>query len=366
MLKFDQAGKVVERWFAKTMICSALRLTYEQAFAVLEDRKPEGIVVPKPVRALLQGLHVLAQQLRQRRYAAHALDLDMPEVEIVTDGTGRMTGIRRVVNDVSHQLVEECMVAANEAVAAELASRNIANIARFHEEPKEEKIEALTMQLLDMGYTPGDLRQRPNMARFLRSVKEDPLAHHVYLSVLKSMNRALYSSTETGHYGLAKNYYAHFTSPIRRYPDLVAHRLLGKCLTALGGEGYSKGRLGEIARHSSEREEVAALAERDLTEIMKYRYLDREQKQEQRPVYDAVIVSVTHYGAFVELLDLQVQGLVHVSALSSEFLRYHRGRSELINRKNRYKVGDRIRVQVEEVDFDARRVTFVLEELVAG
>ena len=361
MLKVDKDGKVIERWFAKSMIRSALRLTYEQAFAVMENRKPEGIKVPKRVCELLQGLHTLAQQFRTRRYAMHALDLDMPEVEIVTDGTGCMTGIRRVVNDISHQLVEECMVAANEAVAAELAARNIPNIARYHEEPKEEKIEALTMQLLDMGYTPGDLRHPANMARFLRSVKEDPLAHHVYLSVLKSMNRALYSSTDTGHYGLAKNYYAHFTSPIRRYPDLVAHRILGKCLSALGGEGYSKGRLAEIARHASDREEVAALAERDLTEIMKYRYLEREQKQAQRPVYDAVIVNIAQYGAFVELLDLQVQGLVHVSGLSSEFLRYHRGRSELINRKNRYKVGDRVRVQVEEVDFDARRVTFTLE-----
>ncbi|MFU8781017.1 MAG: ribonuclease R family protein, partial [Kiritimatiellia bacterium] len=363
MLKIDTAGKVVDRWFAKSIIRSALRLTYAQAFALIEKRDPEGIDVPDAIRDLLCELHGLAQQFRQRRYAAHALDLDMKEVEIVTDGTGRMTGIRRVINDVSHQLVEECMVAANEAVASELAARNIANIARFHEEPKEEKIEALTMQLLDMGYTPGDLRNQANMASFLRSVREDPLAHHVYLLVLKSMNRALYSSTETGHYGLAKNYYAHFTSPIRRYPDLVAHRLLGKCLSALGGEGYSKARLAEIARHSSEREEVAALAERDLTEIMKYRYLEHQQKEKERPVYDAVIVSVTHYGVFVELLELQLQGLVHVSALSSEFLRFHRGRSELINRKNRYKLGDSVRVKVEEVDFDARRVTFVLDDV---
>ena len=362
MLKVNPQGKVKERWFAKTQICSSLRLSYEQALAVLEDREPEGIEIPAAVQTLLRDLNELAQQFRKRRYAEHALDLDMQEVEIVTDGTGRMTGIRRVVNDISHQLVEECMVAANEAVAAELAARNIANIARYHEEPKEEKIEALTTQLIDMGYTPGDLRKPANMARFLRSVKEDPLAHHVYISVLKSMNRALYSSTDTGHYGLAKHYYAHFTSPIRRYPDLVAHRLLGKCLSALGGENYSKSRLAAIAKHSSECEEVAALAERDLTEIMKYRFLEQQQKQKQRPGYDAVIVSITNYGAFVELVELQLQGLVHISSLSSEFLRYHRGRSELINRNTRYKIGDALRVKVEEVDFDARRVTFVLDE----
>ncbi len=362
MLKVDAKGKVRDRWFAKTLIRSALRLSYQQALAVIEDREPEDIELTDEQRSVLKELHALAQQFRQRRYAQHALDLDMKEVEIVTDGTGRMTGIQRVINDVSHQLVEECMVAANEAVAAELAARNITNIARYHEEPKEEKIEALTTELVDMGYTPGDLRQPANMARFLRSVKEDPLAHHVYVSVLKSMNRALYSSTDTGHYGLAKHYYAHFTSPIRRYPDLIAHRLLGKCLSALGGEGYSKSRLAAIAKHASEREEVAANAERDLTEIMKYRFLEQQQKQKQRPVYDAVIVSVTNYGAFVELVELQLQGLVHISSLSSEFLRYHRGRSELINRNARYKIGDALRVKVEEVDFDARRVTFVLDE----
>lgn len=362
MMKVNAAGKVVERWFAKTIIRSSLRLTYQQAFAVLENREPEGITISDDVCSLLHALHGLAQKFRKRRYAQHALDLDMPEVEIVTDGTGKMTGIQKVVNDISHQLVEECMVAANEAVASELAARHIPNIARFHEEPKEEKIEALTIQLLDMGYMPGDLRQPANMARFLRSVKSEPLAHHIYLSVLKSMNRALYSSTDTGHYGLAKHYYAHFTSPIRRYPDLVAHRLLGKCLSALGGESYNKARLGDIAKHSSEREDIAALSERDLTEIMKYRYLAREQDAKKRSVYDAVIVSVTNYGAFVELIDLQVQGLVHVSSLSDEFLRFNRGRSELINRNARYKVGDRIPVCVEEVDFDARRITFLLAE----
>ncbi len=361
MMRVDAKGKVLERWFAKTIIRSAARLSYEQAFALLEGKTVDLETVTPAVVKLLHGLHAIAQCFRKRRYAAYALDLEMPEVEIVTDGQGSMTGIRKVSNDISHQLVEECMVAANEAVAAELATRNIPGIARYHEEPKEEKIETLTTQLLDMGYTPGDLRQRANMSRFLLSVKEDPLAHHVYLSVLKSMNRALYSATDSGHYGLAKAYYAHFTSPIRRYPDLIAHRLLGNFLSALGGQAYPKARLAEIARHASDREEVATLAERDLTEIMKYRYLEREQRAGHKQGYEAVIVNVTNYGAFVELVELQVQGLVHISALSAEFLRYNRGRGELINRKDRYRVGDRVQVYVTEVDFDARKITFSLD-----
>ncbi len=361
MLRINAKGKVTERWFAKTIIRSAARLCYEEAFAILQGETVDLPAVTPAVEELLKGLHAIAQMLRKRRYAQHALDLEMPEVEITTDGTGVMTGIRKVSNDISHQLVEECMVAANEAVAAELAARNIPAIARYHEDPKEEKIEELTTQLLDMGYTPGDLRQRANMSAFLRSVKDDPLAHHVYLSVLKSMNRAVYSASDSGHYGLAKAFYAHFTSPIRRYPDLVAHRLIGHFLSAHGGQSYTKARLAEIARHASDCEDVANQAERDLTEIMKYRYLDRELRAGSKQGYEAVIVNVTNYGAFVELVDLQVQGLVHISELSSEFLRYHRGRGELINRKDRYKIGDRLQVFVTEVDFDARRVTFSVD-----
>lgn len=358
MMRVDAKGNIVERWFAKSQICSKARLTYADAFAVLENRKTENAAVTSEVKGLLKGLHDLAQQWRRRRFAKFALDLDMPEVEITTDGGGVMTGITKSENDISHQLVEECMVAANEAVATELAARNIPGIARFHDEPKETKIEELTAQLISMGYAPGDLRHRRNFATFLKSVKDDPLAHHVYIAVLKSMNRAVYSANETGHYGLAKTYYSHFTSPIRRYPDLIAHRILGACLKASGGERYPKPQLEVIAAHASQCEEIADLAERDLTEIMKYRYLEQELKSGVHKEYDAVIVTVTNYGVFVELMDLQIQGMVHVSELSGDFLRYNREKAELSNRQVSFKPGLPMRVHVVEVDFDARRLTF--------
>lgn len=361
MMKVDDKGQVVERWFAKSIIRSSVRLTYEEAFEVLEKRPVEHPGVTDEVKQLLRDLHDIAQRFRQRRFDAYALNLDMPEVEVVTDGEGRMTGLRKSVNDISHQLVEECMVAANEAVATELAARNLPGIARFHEEPKEQKLEDLTAQLIEMGYTPGDLNHRRNVANFLAGIKDDPLAHHVYIAVLKSMNRAVYSAKETGHYGLAKTFYSHFTSPIRRYPDLIAHRILGDCLAAPGGQSYTKAKLGDIAARSSKQEEIADLAERDLNEIMKYRYLDRQLRGEaKREVYEAVIVNVTNYGVFVELLDLQVQGMVHVARLSDEFLRFNRGRGELSNRHRRFRAGDALEVEVTEVDFDARRLTFDL------
>ncbi len=358
MLRVDAKGKTVERWFAKSMIRSKARLTYADALAALENRKSENQAVTREVKALLKGLHEMAQQFRRSRFAKFALDLDMPEVEITTDGGGVMTGITRSENDVSHQLVEECMVSANEAVAAELAARHIPGIARFHDEPKETKIEELTALLISMGYAPGDLRQRRNFATFLKSVKDDPLAHHVYVAVLKSMNRAVYSASESGHYGLAKTFYSHFTSPIRRYPDLLSHRILGACLQAPGGERYTKAQLETMAIHSSLCEETADLAERDLTEIMKFRYLEQELKGGVHKDYDAVVVTVTNYGVFVELMDLQIQGMVHVSGLSDDFLRFDSGKRELSNGKARFKSGTPLKVHVVEIDFDARRLTF--------
>ncbi len=365
MLKVDRDGGVVGRWFAKTLIRSSARLTYREALAVLENRQDDvdNPAVTEDVAGLLHALHKVAQQFRTRRFERHALDLDVPEVEIVTDGKGTMTGIVPTENDVSHQLVEECMVAANEAVASELASRHIASVARFHDDPKPTKIEELTDLLQGMGYSPGDLSKQRNMARFLHQIEKDPLSHHVHVAVLKSMNRAIYSSTHTGHYGLAKAYYSHFTSPIRRYPDLIVHRQLASCLHATGAARYDRAQLASIAAHASEREEVSDTAERALCEIMKYRYLERQLETGELEEYDAVIVAVTNYGVYVELEDLRVQGLVHVSSLSGSFLRFNRKRSELRNRGLRYGVGDSLRVQVAEIDLDARRLSFNLSQL---
>ena len=357
MMKVDSHGAVVARWFAKTVIRSSARLTYGEALGVLEGGRRSRKITPA-VAELLKDLNKLSQLFRKRRFAAHALDLDVPEVEIITDGDGNMTGLKPTVNDISHQLVEECMVAANEAVAAELAGRHIASITRFHDSPKPEKLEELTDLLIGMGYAPGDLTKQQVMAKFLRDIEGEPLAHHVHIAVLRSMNRAIYSSTQAGHYGLAKTYYTHFTSPIRRYTDLIIHRQLADCLCAPGGQRYDKPQLASIALHATEREQVSDTAERSLTEIMKYRYLERELASGNETAYDAVVVTVTNFGAFVELDDLRLQGLVHVSSLSGEFLKFNRERSELRNRKVRFGVGDKLKVRIVEVDLDARRLTF--------
>lgn len=358
-------GDVISRTFAKTIIRSKQRLTYEEAMASLKlafsGRPARGKVGPES-QTLLKKLHDLAQQFRKKRFGSNALDLDVPEIQFVIGDDGMISGITVAVNDESHQLVEECMVAANEAVAAELVKRGFPVISRIHEPPKREKIEDLTMQLIAMGLKPGDLTHRANMARFLKSVAKDPLAYHIRVAVLRSMNRAIYSEEVLGHFGLSKKYYAHFTSPIRRYPDLVLHRQLAVALTGRekGGKPYTTDEIAVVSEHCTRTEFTADEAERDIIEIKKYRYLDQQLKRKKPVIFDAVVVNVTNFGMFIEVLDLQLQGLVHISSISQKFVRYDRARKALVAGKELYKLGKKIRVFAAKVDFDKRQIDFSL------
>ena len=381
----DAGGNITSKKFAKTIIKSKLRLTYEQAFAALQsmgaagesagkneaaarrgNRAPEKRsapaqpAIPEYAQKLLKQLHALAQQFRAKRFAQYALDLDVPENEIVIGKDGMIEDIRLVENDISHQLIEECMVAANEAVVTELANRQVAVMARVHEPPREDKIEDLVVQLTGMGFKPMDLYSRKNLATFLKSVANHPLAYSIRTAILRSMNRAVYSSSCDGHYALAKKFYGHFTSPIRRYPDLVLHRQLAMILAPGSGKYYEKGELTGIALSCTQTEMDADQAERDLLEIKKYRYLEQQLKRKHPRIYDAVVVSCVNFGMFVEIVNLQIQGLVHVSAISDRFVKFDRSAGALKAGKETYKSGRKVKVRVVKTDFDKRRVDFVL------
>ena len=374
-LEFAPDGAVVRRRFARTKIRSARRLTYEQAMAVLAargKRKPPaqpGEPLSREETRLLRDLGALAQTLRKRRMAQHAVDIDMPECEVVLDEKGEPADFVLVRNDPSHQLVEECMLAANEAVALELHDRGVPLVSRLHEPPDPEKLEELSAQLTGLGFSPGDLSKPRNMSRFLKSVGDHPLAHHVSLSVLRSMSRAVYSAVRSGHFGLAKAHYCHFTSPIRRYPDLVVHRQLAATLAAPAGKGetrakprqkYRKDELTRLADACSRTEQAAEEAERALLEIMKYRFLARQIETGKPVVYDAVVTRVTNFGMFVEVLALQLQGLVHVSSIPGRFARFHRQAGTLNAGNQTYGLGRRVKVLPASVDMDGRRVDFTL------
>ena len=365
-MTFDDAGRVIRAKFARTIIRSRLRLSYEQALQVLKT--PPGMVcklVTPEARALINEVCGLAMQLRGRRMAQWALDIDMPENQVVIGKGGMIEDIRPVVNDISHQMIEECMVAANEAVDREISEKGMKLIHRLHEAPAEDKIEMLIADLHDMGYQPGQLANRRNLMEFLTRIKETPLANSAQMAVLRSMKRAVYSSKEGGHFGLAKKFYAHFTSPIRRYPDLVVHRILAAILESKGNP-YPVDELERIAIHCSETEQAAQEAERELLEIKKYRFLAQQIEQKDIRVYDAVVVKVMNFGLFVELDGLSVQGLVHVSAISDTFVRFDPAAKALRAGQDVYKLGTRLKVTVVKVDFEKRRIDFVLNKPVTA
>jgi ribonuclease R len=364
ILTLDDTGRPVASKFGKSIIRSKLRLTYEQALALIQTRpgmrSPVDGVGPEVV-ALIHRLHALAQQIRGRRFAQYALDLDLPESKVVIGPSGLIEDIRRVENDFSHQMIEECMVAANEAVDRFLSGRNLPLIHRLHEDPAPERMNELAEDLRQLGFRPGDLRQRRHLAEFVLSIREAPLGEDAQMLVLRSMKRAIYSAEKGGHYGLAKKYYAHFTSPIRRYPDLIVHRILEATLKE-ERQPYSVAELKNLAQHCTHTEEIATQAERDIIEIKKYRFLAQQVERKKPESYDAVIVRASNFGFFVRLFRLEVEGLVHVSTLSERFVRFDPAAHALRVGSRVFATGTRVKVHVVKVDFEQRRLDFALDE----
>ena len=353
-LTFDKNGQCIARRFAKSVIRSKARYTYEQVMGILVGRGRKT-----PETKVIREIGTLAQQLRSRRFAAGALDLEVPETEILLDDEGRMTGLAERPYDESHQMVEECMVAANSAVAQELWTKGVKILARLHEPPAPEKIAELKDNLRMLGLEPAkiDPNHPESVAKFLASVRNHPLASMLNVMVLRSLKRAVYSARMMGHFGLAKRYYAHFTSPIRRYPDLVLHRQLAAYLE--GGGRLNQGYLDRTAEHSSAQEQNADDAERALDEIKKFRFLAAAAKKgADAPVYDAVVGKVASFGLFVDVPEIAVGGLVHVSQLSHRYVRYDSFRAALVAGGSSWKLGDRIKVRVLSVDFKNRWVDF--------
>jgi ribonuclease R len=360
-LTFDADGRVCGRRFAKTLIRSNLRLDYEQALEVIENRPVAGLSIPAEAVALIHETHQLAQQLRKTRMRDGALDLEVPECEILLDADAKMTGVKLRPNDVSHQMIEECMVAANEAVATELKLRGIPILSRLHEPPDPLKIDELSAALLQLGFHPGDLTDPRNLTRFLGSTIDHPLRDNAHTLVLRSMKRAIYSAELAGHFGLAKRFYSHFTSPIRRYPDLVLHRQLAEHLAkSPKRSGIDLGYLKVTAAKCTEREQQADDASRALIEIKKYRFLQQQIDDRKLIAYEAVISRVTNFGLFVDVTPLQVGGLIHISSISQEFVRFDRETESLSAEGQSFKLGGKVKVVVARVDFTQRRADFTL------
>src|SRR2546430_6971899 len=253
-IEFDKHGRAKNARFAKSEIRSAKRLTYKEAYAILQA-KPNG--------ELSRRLHTaweLASLLRRKRFEQGSLDLDFPEVKVHVDADGKPTRLERVENDQSHQLIEEFMLAANEAVARELRHRSIATIYRVHEDPDPEKLGEYREFILSFGYKVGDLSHRKEVQRFLASIRGKPEEQALKIGLLKSLKRARYAAKPLGHYGLAKANYLDFTSPTRGYAHLVVHRTLAE-QASLRRSKIDIGQIESLANHISDTERNAAEAE---------------------------------------------------------------------------------------------------------
>ncbi|MBQ6102358.1 MAG: RNB domain-containing ribonuclease, partial [Kiritimatiellae bacterium] len=399
-LTFDASGAMVGRRFAKSVIRSSRRMTYGEALEIIErsavassktqdarrktqdgnpscDLRPttcdaaEGGLRPATcdhaVADLVRDLHSLSQQLRRNRFARFSLDISSPELEVKLGPDGRMLSIGPAEHNVAHELVEEAMIAANEAVATELAYHRIPHLCRFHDVPDSEKMDALEAGLRALGIRTGALRDAGAIVRLLKAVRGTPLEYYVSMMVLKSMKRAEYSADEEGHFGLAKRYYSHFTSPIRRYPDLVLHRQLAALLAGDRAAQPSADELRAIARTSTQTEFRADQAERALVEIKKFRWLEERLAAGDPPELDGVVVKCLPFGAFVELPSLMVDGMAHVSTMSSHFVRFDRDRERLVA-PGEFDLGpgSRVRVLVTAVHFDDRRIDFKITDFNPG
>src|SRR5881394_2321877 len=335
-IHFDKHGNVKSARFARSVIRSAHRLTYKKAYAIL---------TAPPGDQLGERLHLaweLAALLRQKRFEHGALDLDFPEVKVWVDN-GHPVKLERVEIDKSHQLIEEFMLAANEAVARELKKRAIPTIYRIHENPDPDKLAEYREFALSFGYKVGDLTHRAELQRLLAEVGGKPEEQALKIGLLKSLKRARYDPQSLGHYGLAKTNYLHFTSPIRRYADLVVHRALGRDGTPLpsgvsrtaerrsrSDTPYHMGiaEIASVAEHISTTERNAADAEIDATQMKKLEFFQRQLAGRKPQMFSATVVDVRNYGLMVELPDALITGLIHVSSLADDFYVFESARRQ--------------------------------------
>ena len=356
-IQFDKNGRAKSARFAKSVIRSDQRLTYKQAYAILQS---------KPGDELSKRLHAawwLASLLRRKRFEHGSLDLDFPEVKVHVDPTGVPVKLERVENDESHQLIEEFMLAANEAVARELRHRSTPTIYRVHENPDPEKLAEYREFVLSFNYKEGDLSHRAEIQRFLASIRGKPEEQALKIALLKSLKRARYGPQPLGHYGLAKANYLHFTSPIRRYADLVVHRTLAE--RNLGPRSrLDINQISSIADHISETERTAAEAEIEAVRMKKLQFFQRQLDLRDPQAFRAAIVDVRNYGLVVELPDVLVTGLVHVSALTDDFYLFDPTHRRLLGRRSRkrFAIGDQVRVFVVRVDAFKRQIDFALAD----
>lgn len=389
-IEFTPEGVPLDVEFAKTAIKVTRRFAYEEVMPILRHPDHHAAKVTAGVRQLLANMHELAMTLRRRRLAAGALDLNLGEVKLDFDADGKVVGAHEAEHDESHQIIEEFMLAANIAVATKFNDLGTAFLRRVHAEPDSLKLQSFAKFVAALGFSVSDsgsassgtskpersgkrrrdqrrseptpfdspvILSREALQLLLKQVRGTPAEHAVNYAMLRSLRQAEYSGATVGHYALAVRDYCHFTSPIRRYPDLTVHRLFDELAAGATPRGPSEVELDILAQHCSDTERRAATAERELTKLKLLAFMAERIGEEM----DAVITGVERFGLFCEGIQIPVSGFVHISVLADlDYFDFDQDSLSLVGRRTatRFRLGDRVRVKVVHVEPDRRELDF--------
>ena len=371
-------GRIVSQWFGKTVIYSDFRFAYEEAQAIIEAG-PKAVHegVPEAVKDAVLVLNGLASKLRKKRFAAGAISFDRPEMKVEVDEKGRPVNVYQKVTKEANWLIEEFMLLANRTVAEFVATgcRGVGDapakgarrqaktfVYRVHDEPNPEKVESLRNFIGNFGYRMGPTNSGKDISKELNSLfaaaKDTPEYNAIELLSLRTMAKARYDTENLGHYGLAFKYYTHFTSPIRRYPDILVHRLLAQYLE--GGESAKKDTYDKLCKHASEREIVAAEAERAS---IKYKLVEFMQDKVGY-VFGGHVSGLTEWGMYVEIEPTMIEGMVPLRDIRSDYFEFDADHYRLVGKRTGivYNLGDPVRIRVKKTNLEQKLLDYELIE----
>lgn len=337
LIEFDQNGSVLHYEIVRGFIKSQKRFTYKQAKDVLDGKKKS------PHLPALQRMVKLCHLLKNKRFERGSVDLALPEVVIKVDKQGNPTGFELVEYDITHQLVEEFMLKANEIVAEEFSKRGEQAVFRVHEPPGDDNLADFYALARSLGFSLPNKVEVEDIQALFEKAKNSPHVEQLSIAYIRSMKLAMYSKENIGHYGLSLENYCHFTSPIRRYSDLIVHRRLFE---------KSDEDLKEIAKNCSDRERVSYKAEQSVLMMKKLRLLNHYLKEDPARIYSCIISKIKPFGIYFEVPPIQYEGYIHISQLKDDYYEYNNQRVTLTgqNAGKCYKVGEPIEVLLEEID----------------
>jgi ribonuclease R len=357
-MEVSSSGKVNKATFFEGVMKSKARLTYSQVGEFLSGASKTS--VPSELQGSVRDLHDLYKAFAKQRSRRGAIEIDLPQTKFKLNDDGEIDRIEVVPRNDAHRLIEECMIAANVEAAKFLKKHKIPALYRVHPKPDTDRFNELRLYLVSLGLKvphPDHVEPR-HFTQLIGQVKDRPDSAAITMAMLRSLTHAEYSPANIGHFGLALESYAHFTSPIRRYPDLLVHRAIRHIIRGgkPGKYDYAPKEMERLGMITSAHEKRAEEATRDVEAWLKCQYMEQHLGDE----FDGVITGVTNFGVFVQITELMTDGLVHVTSLANDYYKYDAGSQRLVGERSgdSYSLGEEMRIRVQRVDMETRKIDF--------